>query len=62
MASLWLSEIMIHGHIHNNTDAEYFELLRSMPNILNAGIDINNFKPVTFNELLKNNQKIKEED
>ena len=51
---------MIHGHIHNNTDADYFALIRNMPNILNAGVEVNNFRPVSFNELLKNNQKFKE--
>ena len=51
---------MIHGHIHNKTDAEYFALIRSMPNLLNAGVDINGYRPVTFNELLINNQKFKE--
>jgi len=51
---------MIHGHIHNKTDAEYFPLIRNMPNLLNAGVDINDYRPVTFKELLVNNQKIKE--
>ena len=52
---------MIHGHIHNKTDAEYIALVRSMPNLLNAGVDINGYRPVTFNELLKNNQEFKVE-
>ena len=50
---------MIHGHIHNNTDAEYFSLIKKMPNILNAGVDINSFCPVNFNDLLKNNEQFK---
>jgi len=50
---------MIHGHIHNSRGADYFPLLRSMPNLLNAGIDINDFKPVSFNTLIENNQKFK---
>lgn len=50
---------MIHGHIHNNTDAEYFTLIRTMPNLLNAGVDVNQFRPVSFNELLKNNEEFK---
>ncbi|MCL2159116.1 MAG: metallophosphoesterase [Oscillospiraceae bacterium] len=50
---------MIHGHIHKKTKEEYFPLIRSNPNILNAGVDINGFKPVTFDELIKNNQKFK---
>jgi len=51
---------MIRGHIHNNTDADYFTLIRNMPNLLNAGVEINNYRPVSFNELLKNNVKFKE--
>jgi len=51
---------MIHGHIHNNTDADYFALIRLMPNLLNAGVDVNDFIPVNFNQLLKNNELFKE--
>ena len=50
---------MIHGHTHNRTDEDYFPMIRSNPNMLNAGVDINNFKPVTFEELVKNNEKFK---
>lgn len=52
---------MIHGHIHNNTNSDYFSLIRSMPNLLNAGVDVNDFKPVNFNQLLKNNEQFKKE-
>ena len=51
---------MIHAHIHNNTNADYFPLLQKMPNILNAGVEINNYEPVTFETLVKNNQAFKE--
>lgn len=50
----------IYAHIHNNADAAYFQLLKAMPNALNAGVDINNFRPVTFAELVKNNQEFKD--
>ena len=50
---------MIHGHIHNNTDADYFALIRNMPNILNAGVDINRYYPVNFDALLRNNEEFK---
>lgn len=46
---------MVHGHIHANTDADYWPLIRSNPLMLNAGVDINNFEPVTFNEMVENN-------
>ena len=51
---------MIHGHIHNDTRAVYFPLYRTMPNLLNAGVDVNKMCPVHFNALLKNNAKFKE--
>lgn len=50
----------IYAHIHNNADAVYFQLLKSMPNALNAGVDINHFQPVTFADLVKNNQEFKD--
>jgi len=50
---------MVYGHIHNNTDSDYFPLLRFRENALNAGVDINHFRPVTFNEMIKNNKKFK---
>lgn len=46
---------MIHGHIHANTHADYWPLLKNNPNILNAGVDINGFSPVPFDELMENN-------
>ena len=52
---------MIHGHIHNNRNAFYFPMLKQMPNLLNAGVDINEFSPVTLDELVKNNEIFKYE-
>lgn len=48
-------QFMIHGHIHNDTRADYWQWLKSRERILNASVDINNFRPVTFDELLENN-------
>ncbi len=50
---------MIHGHIHENTDMDYWPLILARENLLNAGCDINNFEPVTFEELVENNAKFK---
>lgn len=50
---------MIHGHIHENTDMDYWPLLVTRDRILNAGCDINNFEPVTFDELVENNTRFK---
>ncbi len=50
---------MIHGHIHNDTNSDFWQILRSNPRILNAGADINGFEPVTLEELIKNNEEFK---
>ena len=48
----------IHGHIHNNVLPEYTAVLRQH-HALNAGVDVNGFMPVTFEELQENNEKYK---
>ena len=52
---------MIHGHIHNDTESDFWPLLCSNPRILNAGADINGFEPVTLEELIRNNELFKQE-
>jgi calcineurin-like phosphoesterase family protein len=52
----------IHGHIHNNKNDTYWKLLREMPNALNASVEINHYTPVTFDELVANNQAFKESE
>ena len=47
---------MIHGHIHNETHSDIWPYLAKSERILNAGVDINHFRPVTFDELLENNE------
>ncbi len=49
---------LIHGHIHNRVSEEY-RMLYIQHNALNAGVDINNFAPATFEELLENNRIFK---
>lgn len=46
--------VLIYGHIHNNRNDKFFSMLKSMNNVYNCGVDINNYKPVCFNELVKN--------
>ena len=46
---------MIYGHIHNNTGDDYWPLIMRRPRMLNAGVDVNGFEPVTFEELVSNN-------
>jgi calcineurin-like phosphoesterase family protein len=50
---------MVHGHIHNGRNAIYFPLLQQMPGLLNAGVDVNYFRPVMFPELVQNNEAFK---
>lgn len=50
---------MIHGHIHANTEYDFWPLLCLRNNVLNAGVDVNGYRPVTFDEMLENNQKFK---
>lgn len=50
----------IYGHIHNERD-EVYEFMRRTGHALNAGCMINNFMPVSFRELLRNNQIFWEE-
>jgi calcineurin-like phosphoesterase family protein len=45
----------IYGHIHNSYKPLYRELFLC-PHAYNASADINNFTPVTFDELAKNNE------
>lgn len=49
---------LIHGHIHNRVSDEYRQLFLQF-NALNAGVDINGFEPVRFEELLENNLNFK---
>ena len=51
---------MIYAHIHNNTNADYWPLIRTNSLMLNAGVDINGFAPVTLDELIVNNRTFKE--
>lgn len=47
---------MIHGHIHN-IKKEIFRVLTQLPRVLNAGVDINQFRPVTLDGLIQNNRE-----
>lgn len=49
---------LIHGHIHNRKDALYRPLF-CRENALNAGVDINDFTPVSFDTLRRNNLAFK---
>ena len=46
----------VYGHIHNNKD-EVYEFMKQQERALNAGCMINNYEPVTLEELLENNRR-----
>lgn len=46
---------MIHGHLHAYRSKAY-ELLRQLPRVLNCGVDVNHYRPVTLQELIRNNE------
>lgn len=46
---------MIHGHLHQTRSPEY-DILRQMPRMLNAGVDVNFYRPVTLAQLVENNR------
>ena len=52
---------MIHGHLHVDTSDDFWPLIRSRERLLNAAVEINGFSPVTFDELVENNHRFKEE-
>ena len=50
----------IYGHIHNRTEGTY-QYMRQFDKALNAGACINGYIPVSFNELVRNNIRFKEQ-
>ncbi len=56
-----LRTYMVHGHIHCDTTSDFFPLLAARERVLNAGVDINGFCPVTFEEMQENNRIFKEQ-
>lgn len=53
--------LMIFGHIHNDTKGNHWLFIKYNERLLNAGADINGFKPVTLDELIENNKIFKEQ-
>ena len=50
---------MVHGHIHADTNSDYWPLIQRRERVLNAGVDVNDYRPVTFEEMVENNRKFK---
>ena len=53
----FIGDYMVYGHVHNNEKDESWLAVRLKPNMLNAGIEINEYVPVSFDELKENNSK-----
>jgi 3-oxoacid CoA-transferase subunit A len=51
---------MIYGHIHNTKNGSYWPLLKTMERALNASVEVNDYKPVTLDELIVNNAAFRE--
>ena len=51
---------MLFGHIHQDTDMRWWPVSRDSKRLLNVGVDINGLAPVTFDELVMNNEAFKE--
>ena len=46
---------MIYGHIHNNIDEDPCLAHGFSSKMLNAGVDVNHYEPVTLEEMIRNN-------
>ena len=49
--------VCVCSHIHNNRAGYHYETFMSIPDALNAGVDINGFTPVTLRQLAANNER-----
>lgn len=48
---------MIHGHLHQVTEGIFYDVLKKLPQVLNAGVDLNDYRPVTLQQLIENNNR-----
>lgn len=51
---------MVFGHIHNNFDADYWPFIERSELMLNAGVEVNGYMPVTLDEMKERNAGFKE--
>ena len=47
------------SYIHVDTNSDYWPLIQRRERVLNAGVDVNDYRPVTFEEMVENNRKFK---
>lgn len=49
------NNFLIHGHLHHQKNISYEFIKNNIPCALNAGVEINGYKPVAFEDLFTNN-------
>ena len=54
------NSVLVFGHIHNRTAGDGFNYYLKHENMLNAGVDINHYCPVTYHQLVANNEYFRE--
>lgn len=54
------NSVLVFGHIHNKVEGDAFDYYLKHENMLNAGVDINHYCPVTFRQLVENNKYFRE--
>ena len=52
--------LLTHEDTAEGNNADYFSYLATHERILNASVEVNNYEPVTFDELVENNRRHKE--
>lgn len=50
-----------YGHIHNNTENATYQIVKSIPNAYNVGVDILDYAPREYDEVVWYNQKFNNE-
>lgn len=50
---------LVFGHIHDDTRMSFWPMIKDNDHMLNAGVDVNHFMPVTFEEMIANNADFK---
>ena len=57
-----MKAFMLFGHIHGDTDMAWWPIIQQSEKMLNVGVDVNGYEPVTFDELVENNRRYKNKD
>jgi len=55
-------DYLLYGHIHNHKNDTYWPILKKMENALNVCVEVNGYRPATFDELVENNRIFRGEE